>query len=139
MGKGGAPGLPLKTKLLTFVVILSNVLGNFALSWGMKAQSPDLGASPAAYIRTIFHPWVAVGIVLLILWMVLRMALLSLADLSYVLPVTALGYVLAAVLGRIFYHEDISWQRWGGILLIVAGISLVGLTRAKTTAPESGR
>jgi drug/metabolite transporter (DMT)-like permease len=55
------------------------------------------------------------------------MALLSWADLSYVLPVTALGYVANALLGRYFLSEQISPQRWAGTLLIVAGTTLVGL------------
>jgi drug/metabolite transporter (DMT)-like permease len=67
-----------------------------------------------------------VGITLLILWMLSRMALLSWADLSYVLPVTALGYVANALLGRFFLSEQISPQRWAGTLLIVAGTTLVG-------------
>jgi uncharacterized membrane protein len=128
--------MPLKTKLLTVVVILSNVLGNFALSWGMK-QAPSLESTPLGLIRVIFHPWVIVGIALLILWMITRMALLSWADLSYVLPVTSIGYVLAALIGRFAYSEVISTARWAGVGLIVAGIVLVGLTRPKTTAASS--
>lgn len=123
--------LPLPTKLLTLVVILSNVLGNFALSWGLKTAA--LGSTPLAFVRGIFSPWVLAGIGLLILWMITRMALLSWADLSYVLPVTSLGYILSAVLGRIAYDEQISWPRWAGMLLIVSGMSLVGLTKPKTT------
>ena len=52
-----------KTKLLTVFVVATNVLGNFAMSWGMKHQSVDLGLSPFAYIRLIFTPWVLLGTV----------------------------------------------------------------------------
>jgi len=52
---------------------------------------------------------------------------LSWADLSFVLPVTSLGYAASAFLGRFFLNEQIAPQRWGGILLIVAGTILVGL------------
>ena len=58
-------------------------------------------ATPLAYITVLFQPWVALGVSLLILWMLSRMALLSWADLSYVLPVTSIGYVLVALAGRI--------------------------------------
>ena len=53
------------------------------------------------------------------------MALLSWADLSYVLPVTSVGYVLVALVGRFFLNEQISAQRWAGIVLIMAGVALV--------------
>ena len=85
------------------------------------------------YIKAIFNPWVMVGIALLILWMLSRMALLSWADLSYVLPVTSIGYVLAAVTGMLFLGERIGGRRWLGTLLIMAGAILVGRTSARTT------
>jgi len=123
----------LKTKLLTAFVVLTNVLGNFSMSWGMKHQTVELGISPLAYIRLIFSPWVLLGTTLLVLWLLSRMTLLGWADLSYVLPVTSIGYVLTTFLGRYFFSEQISWQRWLGTGLIMLGISLVGLTSANTT------
>jgi uncharacterized membrane protein len=129
----------LKTQLLTIFVVLTNVLGNFSMSWGMKHQNAELGFSPWAYIRLIFSPWVLLGTTLLILWLLSRMTLLGWADLSYVLPVTSIGYVLTAFLGKYFFGEAISWQRWTGTILIVAGMLLVGVTRANTTATEQLR
>ena len=129
----------LKTKLLTAFVVATNVLGNFAMSWGMKHQAVELGVSPLAYIRLIFSPWVFVGTTLLVLWLLSRMTLLGWADLSYVLPVTSIGYVIIEFLGRYFLGEQVSWQHWAGTVLIMVGISLVGLTSANTTEPESSR
>jgi uncharacterized membrane protein len=125
----------LKTRILTAIVILSNVFGNLAMSWGLKRHGTVLGDSALEYIRVLFQPWVALGIGLLILWLFTRMTLLSWADLSYVLPVTAIGYVLNAAFGRVFLGERISGPRWAGTLLIVAGIALVGSTSVRTT-PE---
>ena len=99
----------------------------------MKHNSP-LGSTVPDYIKAIFNPWVMVGIALLILWMLSRMALLSWADLSYVLPVTSIGYVLAAVSGTLFLGEHIPASRWVGTLFIMAGAILVGRTSARTTA-----
>jgi uncharacterized membrane protein len=129
----------LKTKLLTLFVVATNVLGNVSLSWGMKHQNAELGLSPWTYIRLIFSPWVLLGTMLLILWLLSRMTLLGWADLSYVLPVTAMGYVLTALVGRFFLGEAISCQGWAGTALIVAGIVLVGMTQANTTGSEPGR
>ena len=129
----------LKTKLLTLFVVATNVLGNVSMSWGMKHQNAALGLSPLAYIRLIFSPWVLLGTMLLILWLLSRMTLLGWADLSYVLPVTAIGYVLAAILGKYFLGEAISYQGWAGTVFIVAGIILVGLTQPNTTGSEQSR
>jgi len=113
--------LRFKTLVCAGVVVLSNVFGNFFMKRGMPAQLN----TPLEYITVLFHPWVALGVSLLILWLLSRMALLSWADLSYVLPVTSIGYVLVALAGKLLLHEEITAKRWAGILLIMAGVALV--------------
>jgi len=116
--------LLLKTRVVAGVVILANVLGNFFLSRGLRG-----GGFPAGF----FNLWVVLGVSLLILWMLSRLTLLSWADLSYVLPITALGYVLTALMGDVFLAEHVSLGRWAGIGLIMGGVFLVGNTPVRTT------
>ena len=85
-----------KTRLFLALVIVCQPLGNLALTIGMKHRALN---SPWDYVTSIFTPYVAMGICLLIVWMLSRMALLSWADLSYVLPLTAAGYIITAALG----------------------------------------
>jgi uncharacterized membrane protein len=121
----------LKTCLLLAVVVLLNSFGNLALAWGMRHSSP-VGADPLTFLRAMTNPVVDLGICLLALWMLTRMALLSWADLSFVLPMTGTGYVLAAVFGRIFLREAVSGPHWLGIVLIFIGSGMVGSTGHKT-------
>jgi drug/metabolite transporter (DMT)-like permease len=123
-----------KTRLFAVIVIFSNTLGNFFLARGMKHLDVPVN-SPVRMIQAIFTPWVALGICLLILWLLSRMALLSWADLSYVLPVTSLGYVANALMGHYFLGEHITLTRWEGTLLIVAGTVLVGMS-GQHAAPQ---
>jgi len=125
----------MKTRVFALIVVLTNVLGNVALTWGMRRVG-DPGLSPLMYLKAIFNPWVMMGITLLILWMLSRMTLLSWADLSYVLPVTSAGYILQAIAGKLFFAERITAWRWSGTILIVAGIVVVGLTSPRTTRTE---
>jgi drug/metabolite transporter (DMT)-like permease len=120
------------------VVIFANVAGNFSLTFGMRRTGPGVFESPLGYVTALFDPWVALGVCLLVLWMLSQMALLSWADLSYVLPVTSAGYVLAAIAGRLFLQERISTARWIGVALIMTGVVLVGRTAHSTTG-EAGR
>jgi len=122
--------LRLKTWIFAVVVVFSNVFGNFFLKRGM----PPALATPLDYITVLFRPRVALGLLLLIVWLMLRMALLSWADLSYVVPVTAVGYVLVAVVGKVLLNEQITMTRWTGIGLIVAGVALVSGGSAPQTA-----
>src|SRR6202158_4261721 len=112
-----------KTWSCAAVVIFSNVFGNFFLKSGMPAQLNNA----LDYITVLFRPTVTLGVLLLILWLASRMALLSWADLSYVLPVTSLGYVITAAVGHFLLNEQVTAQRWAGTLFIVAGTILVGL------------
>jgi uncharacterized membrane protein len=82
----------------------------------------------------LFNPWVTLGVVLLIGWIVAELMLLSRADLSYVLPVTAITYVLTALLGDAFLGERVSAVRWAGVALITAGVMAVSRTAPRTTA-----
>jgi uncharacterized membrane protein len=123
-----------KTWACAAVVVASNVCGNYFLKSGMPAEL----ATPLDYITVLFRPTVTLGVLLLILWLASRMALLSWADLSYVLPVTSIGYVLVAVAGKVLLHEQISARRWAGIALIMMGVALVsGGTAPQTYIPEA--
>jgi uncharacterized membrane protein len=128
--------LELKTRIFTAIVVLTNVLGNSFLSRGMQSVGELLSLSPLPYIRALFNPWVAVGVSLLIVWLLSHMALLSWADLSYVLPVTSIAYVLVALVGRFLLHEHVSPARWVGVTLIMAGVTLVGHTAPRTHTPQ---
>jgi drug/metabolite transporter (DMT)-like permease len=126
-----------KVFLLVVAVTLFNALGNLSLAWGMKHAEIKVGLAPSGYLRDMLNPFVALGIILLILWLLTRMALLSWADLSFVLPVTALGYFLAAVLGFVFLREQITLLQWLGTLLIFGGVAMVGGTSQNTTQPAA--
>ena len=117
--------------LLLFVFL--RPLGNLSLAWGTKHFPQVLSLNPAVYLLAMIDPFVALGIAMLILALLTRMALLSLADLSFVLPVTSIGYVLAALFGRLFLHECVTGQQWAGTVLIFMGTGLVGSTTHNTT------
>jgi uncharacterized membrane protein len=117
--------------LLVFV-ILSNAIGNFFLSLGLR-KAPAGASALAAY----FQPAVLFGVGLLIAWTVTRIFLLEIADLSFVLPVTSIGFVLNTLLGAMLLGEHVSIARWTGTLLIVAGAALAGWTRPDTVEHSS--
>jgi len=127
----------LKTRIMTVIVVLSQVAGDYVLSRGLHQVGSLVGRSALAFILALGNPWVALGVALLILWLFSHMVLLSWADLSYVLPVTSIGYVLVALTGRFFLHETVSAMRWCGVVLIVAGVILVGRTAPSTHKREA--
>jgi len=127
----------------TYAVLLLFIglrgFGNLWLAMGARHFPRALSVNPSAYLGSMLEPLVALGIAALILALFARLALLSLADLAFVLPVTAVGYVLAAVLGKFFLAERVSPQRWLATLLIFAGAALVGSTTQDTTSHSTAR
>jgi uncharacterized membrane protein len=111
-------------------------LSNWVFALGLKSVSTPLSTNPVAYMRSILEPTVALGIALQIVWLLSRMVLLSRADLSFVIPATASGYVITAMLGKFFLAEQITPRQWIGILLICLGSGFAGFTRQTTTAPK---
>lgn len=121
------PASRTRVYLLTAFVVAANVLGNLALSWGMKHPN-GLVLTGIGPVDALINPWVFAGIILLAVWTLSRVTLLSWADLSFVLPVTSIGYVLNAVIGHFFLNEAISPQRWIGTALILSGTILTAAT-----------
>ena len=79
---------------------------------GMQ-QLGDVGNSPLALIGALFHPVGRAGRGAADRVDVEHMALLSWADLSYVMPVTAIGYVVTAFAARLLLGEDDLARRGG--------------------------
>ena len=88
-------------------------------------------------IASLTSPWVVLGVVLLALFFVAHTLLLSWADLSYVLLVTSIGYVLVALLSAVFLGETITPARWAGTALIACGVGVVGSTPVSTVGSGS--
>jgi uncharacterized membrane protein len=126
-----------KTLLLTAIAVLSNVLGNFALSRGMREVGPLVTVSIGSLLSPLLNAWVAGGVCLLAVWLVSQLSLLSWADLSYVIPLTASSYVLTALLGALVLREYVSTAHWIGIGLISLGVMLVGKTAPQTVPVHS--
>jgi uncharacterized membrane protein len=103
----------------------------------MRHFSSVLALNPILYARALFNPYVALGIGALIVGLLTRMALLSVADLSVVLPLTASGYVISTILGRLILREEVTAYRWLGTLLIFTGAVIVGYRGTQSSAGET--
>jgi len=120
--------------ILGFVAICAP-LGDACLSRGMTSLPAISPAHPLSLIAAVFTPWVAVGIALLIGFFASYLTALSWADLTYVLPATAFGNVIVALLARFWLHDPISMERWAGILLITVGVGFVAQGPSLTERP----
>jgi len=117
------------------LVALCAPLGDTCLSRGMTHLPPISLEHPATLIGAVFTPWIAAGIALLIGFFASYLTALSWADLTFVLPATAFGNVIVALLSKFWLHEPISLERWAGIVLITVGVGFVAHGPALTERP----
>src|SRR5580700_11377588 len=122
--------------LILGLVSITAPLGDSCLARGMAAMPPIDLAHPGALIAAVFTPWIIAGIALLIGFFASYLTALSWADLTFVLPATAFGNVIVALLSRFWLHETISLERWSGIVLITLGVGFVANGPSLTERPS---
>jgi drug/metabolite transporter (DMT)-like permease len=122
--------------LILLAVILTASFGDTLLSYGMKQVGPVSFHNLGLLLVALKNPWVIVGILLLIGFFASYLTALSWADLTFVLPSTSFSYVIVALLSKFWLHENISFYRWLGILLIVGGVGFVANGPSLTEHPE---
>ena len=127
--------LSLRQYMILGLVAICAPLGDTFLSRGMTGLPPITLAHPGTLITAVFTPWIALGIALLIGFFACYLTALSWADLTYVLPATAFGNVIVALLARFWLHDPISLQRWAGIALITIGVGFVAQGPSLTERP----
>jgi uncharacterized membrane protein len=121
--------------LILLAVMLTASIGDTLLSHGMTQVGPVSFHNLSLLLVALKNPWVLSGIVLLLGFFASYLTALSWADLTFVLPSTAFGYVVVALLSRFWLHEHISLYRWLGILFIVCGVGFVANGPSLTEHP----
>lgn len=130
----------MKTFVVLFVAICAQTLGDVFLTKGMKSVGEVDTLDPAKLfqigVQVFSTPNIWLGILLLSIFFGLYLVALSWADLSFVLPVTAFGYVMNALMAWQLLGEHVSVARWLGTLIICFGVAVVAKTEQRTTRQE---
>ncbi len=115
-----------------FFIVVAGTSGELCVSRAMKQMGEVHDFHPAALLRFIAHAlrlfWMWLGVALMALAFFSLLLMLSIENVSFVVPVTALSY-LAGALGSIFFlKERVTTRRWMGVILVCAGVTLVWLS-----------
>lgn len=114
-----------KKYLVLFVVMCCGSTGDTLLKKGMSTFGLVDTHRLWHVVAALGNPWILAGIACLTIFFASYLTALSWADLSYVLPATALGYVLVTFFGKYFMHENVTPLRWLGVTLISCGVGWV--------------
>ena len=111
------------------LIVVAGTAGELCVSRAMKEIGEVHDFRPLSVIKVILRAlhikWMWIGVGLMTIGFFSLLAILSFDNVSFVVPVTALGYVAGALGGRFFLGERVNWRRWAGILLVCAGVTLV--------------
>jgi len=115
--------------LFYLLIVVAGTSGELCVTRAMKTIGEVTDFRPMSLLRVIFRAmkvgWMWIGIGQMALAFFALLGLLSLENVSLVIPVTALSYAFGALGGRFFLGECVTPQRWAGVLLVCIGVTLV--------------
>jgi drug/metabolite transporter (DMT)-like permease len=121
----------MREAILLFLVVASGTGGEICVTRAMKHVGEVTDFRPLALVRFIFRamkvPWMWIGVSMMALAFFSLLAVLSIENVSFVVPVTALNYAAGALGGKFFLGERVTPRRWTGVILVCLGVTLVWL------------
>jgi drug/metabolite transporter (DMT)-like permease len=117
------------TILLLAVLICGSTGGEIAITYGMKATGEPARLRPKELLvflgRAVCNGWFWVGIPLMAVSFYALLVLLSWQPVSFVIPASALSYVVGTLGAKYILGEDVTAARWAGVILVCVGVILV--------------
>jgi drug/metabolite transporter (DMT)-like permease len=114
---------------LVFVMVGATTAGEVLQAAGMRRHGEIHDFRPGAVGRALAllarNAFVIGAAVCMAVSFFAFMKLLSVSELSFAVPVSAVSYVMETVLARYVLKEQVSRRRWAGALLVISGVVLV--------------
>ena len=117
--------------LLVAIMVGATTVGEVLQAWGMRQHGEIRDFRPTAVGRALAllsrNRHVMGSILAMAVSFFAFMKLLSISDLSFAVPVSAVTYALETVLAKYVLKEQVNWLRWAGASLVICGVALVSL------------
>jgi drug/metabolite transporter (DMT)-like permease len=128
-----------KVLIILLAALIFEAVGVVLLGRGLKQIGEVRELSRREIVglarRAVTNPSLLVGIGFEAVFFGALLYLLAQRDVSLVWPLTSLGFVITALAARWVLGEEISWMRWGGVVLIVLGAGLVSYSEVAKSKP----
>jgi drug/metabolite transporter (DMT)-like permease len=116
----------------TVLLVLSAIALGLGGLYLVRAALVEVGgfnvlstSAPRQLGRLLTHWRFWAGGALIVAVLLISLELYGSEELSKVVPLYSLSYVLIALIGQLFLHERVTVQRWIGILTIVCGVVIL--------------
>jgi len=117
--------------LLVAIMVSATTVGEVLQALGMRRHGEIRDFRPTAIGRAMAllarNRYVIGSIAAMAISFFAFMKLLSLSDLSFAVPVSAVTYALETILAKYVLKEQVNWLRWAGASLVICGVALVSL------------
>ena len=118
----------MKEIIMILSCVILNSIAQIFLKLGMNSIGRNISSfGPGNIHSLISNSNVVIGGVLYAVSFVVWLYVLSKVKLSYAYPFISLSYVIVLILGFFILNERISFAAWVGVLLVVIGVSLIGM------------
>jgi drug/metabolite transporter (DMT)-like permease len=130
-------------KLLAILLVglVFEAIGVVFLNRGLKEIGDLPRITLAEVVRVVrqgvTNPSIVLGVFFEALFFACLLVLMSRSDVSFIWPLTSLGFVLTTLAAKVILHEHVSALRWTGVVLIVLGAGLITWTE-KYKPPATG-
>jgi drug/metabolite transporter (DMT)-like permease len=115
--------------ILIFFIVVAGTGGELCLTRAMKTIGEVHDFRPWSLLhvfrRALRVGWMWIALLLMTTGFFSLLGMLSLENVSFVVPVTALSYAAGAYGGSLFLGERVTRQRWLGVLLVCVGVTMV--------------
>ena len=115
--------------LLIGIVVAATTVGEVLQAMGMRRHGEIRDFRPGAIGRALAllarSRFMIGSVVAMAVSFFAYLGLLTIADLSFAVPATAVTYVLETVLAKYVLKEHVNWLRWAGASLVVCGVAMV--------------
>jgi drug/metabolite transporter (DMT)-like permease len=117
--------------LLIGIIVAATTAGEVLEAAGMRRHGEIRDFRPGAIGRAFTvlarNRFVIAAVAAMAVSFFAYLGLLTIADLSFAVPATAITYVLETVLAKYVLKEHVNWLRWVGASLVICGVALVSL------------
>jgi drug/metabolite transporter (DMT)-like permease len=114
---------------LAALTSVCNTVGDVLNTAGMKREPEveklNLKALTAMLSRIARNPLVIGGVLSLTAGFFAMVSLLSIANVSFSVPATAISFVLETLLAKYILKEDVGFRRWVAASLVACGVVLL--------------
>jgi len=119
--------------ILYILIVGAGTGGELCITRAMKAVGEVKDFRPATLaglmVRALRVSWMWIGLTLMATAFFSLLTVLSVENVSLVVPVTALSYAAGALGGKFFLGERVTRRRWTGVLFVCIGVALVIMGR----------